>query len=104
VAEALEKAARMSDRVYRYGGEEFVAVFVFGAIEGALIAAERMRAAVEELQIAHPGRPSGSVVTLSGGVVCYAGSPPQTTSEIISQADTALYEAKHSGKNKVLPG
>ena len=102
VAFALESAARMSDRVYRYGGEEFLAVYVFGEIEGARIAAERMRIAVEELAIPHPGRPDADIVTLSGGVIAYTGQNKRTVSELIETADKALYEAKQSGKNRIV--
>lgn len=104
VAAALQDAARMSDRVYRYGGEEFVAVFVYGDIQGAIVAAERMRQAVETLAIPHPGRPEGTVITLSGGVMSYSGTPALTIAEIVEQADKALYQAKHEGKNKIIAG
>ena len=102
VAGALKSAARMSDRVYRYGGEEFLAVYVFGEIEGARIAAERMRAAVEELAIPHPGRPDLDIVTLSGGVIAYSGTPQYTVAQLIEEADKALYVAKQSGKNCIV--
>jgi diguanylate cyclase (GGDEF)-like protein len=94
----------MSDRVYRYGGEEFIAIYVFGNIDGGLRAADRMRQAVEDLDISHPGRPGGGVVTLSGGVVCYTGEESMTPSELIEWADKSLYEAKTQGKNKVIAG
>ena len=75
VAQALQRAARQSDRVYRYGGEEFVAIFVFGEIDGGFLAADRMRNAVEQLAIPHPGRTDGKGITISGGVMCYRGDP-----------------------------
>ena len=105
VGAALDAAARQSDKVYRYGGEEFVAIFPFGNIEGALVAANRMREAVESLNISHPGRVDGvEIVTLSGGVVTYLGAPQQSVEEIVSSADTALYKAKEQGRNRILTG
>ena len=102
VAKALKSAARLSDRVYRYGGEEFLAVYVFGEVEGARIAADRMRAAVEALAIPHPGRPDLDIVTLSGGVIAYTGDPKYSVAELIEAADKALYAAKQSGKNCIV--
>lgn len=104
VGAALDKAARKSDKVYRYGGEEFVAIYPFGNIEGALVAANRMRGAIEALNLPHPGRTDADIVTLSGGVVTYLGTPPQTIEDIISAADTALYKAKEQGRNRILAG
>ena len=104
VGAALDNAARKSDKVYRYGGEEFVAIFPFGNIDGAVVAANRMREAIEGLGIPHPGRTDGDIITLSGGVVTYVGSPQQSVEDIVSAADAALYKAKESGRNRVLPG
>ena len=55
VAGALAQQCRSGDTVYRYGGEELLAVLPAQDLEGAAIAAERMRGAVEALAIPHPG-------------------------------------------------
>ena len=103
IAQAIDDACRSSDKVYRYGGEEFVAIYQLEKLGGGLIAAERMRTAVEDLNLAHPALGSQARVTISGGVTQYFGSPPLRPSEIIAEADKGLYAAKSSNKNKVLP-
>jgi diguanylate cyclase (GGDEF)-like protein len=104
VAATLAGAGRLSDRVYRYGGEEFTAVYGFGNLQGATAAAERMRGAVAALSLAHPGHPQGGVLTVSGGVVCYSGEPKTTVQELIARADAALYQAKERGRNQIVTG
>jgi diguanylate cyclase (GGDEF)-like protein len=59
-----------------------------------------MRAAVEVLGIPHPGLVPPAVVTVSGGVACYA--PDDTVATLLSRADAALYHAKEAGRNRVV--
>ncbi len=108
--EALQKLAarclaglRSTDRLYRYGGEELLAVLTETPVEGAMTAAERLRAAVEELGIPHEGSPFG-VVTVSVGVcaVGAVGAPPDRWEVVVSTADTALYTAKNEGRNRAV--
>lgn len=92
---------RAVDLVARYGGEEFVAVLPATDKQGALLVAERIRAAVESLNIAHEHSDVASCVTLSLGVACLLPSSGEDASTLINAADTALYKAKESGRNQV---
>jgi diguanylate cyclase (GGDEF)-like protein len=99
VAWAMRGALRQDDRLYRYGGEEFLMVFRDQRLDVASQAAERVRRAVEELGLPHPDGPAG-VVTISVGV---AELTPDLhgADEWIHRADDALYRAKALGKNRV---
>jgi diguanylate cyclase (GGDEF)-like protein len=97
VAHALQQGIRSGDAVYRYGGEEFLVLLPEQTLETAMLAAERLRAAVEALAIPHP---AGGVVTVSAGV---AGldSPGYEPEQVFELADQALYRAKEGGRNRV---
>jgi diguanylate cyclase (GGDEF)-like protein len=71
---------------------------------GALRVAERIRKLVLDLAIAHEGIPSPSVVTVSIGVATAWPDPesPQSVSTLLAAADTALYQAKSGGRNRVV--
>lgn len=94
-------ATRPLDLVARYGGEEFVAVLGGGSIHDALIVAERMRTAVENLGIEHPGS-SHDVVTVSIGIASLTPEAGQDSDTVIKAADEALYYAKAAGRNCVV--
>jgi diguanylate cyclase (GGDEF)-like protein len=93
---------RKVDKIFRYGGEEFLAALPQTAIEGALGAAERYRACVEDLAIPHQNS-EGGILTISVGVTnCFSlGDLPDEWAPVVSQADQALYRSKRSGKNCV---
>ena len=97
VARALHQGIRSGDAVYRYGGEEFLVLLPEQTLETAVLAAERLRAAVEALAIPHP---AGGVVTVSAGV---AGldDPACEPDQVFELADQALYRAKEGGRNRV---
>jgi len=101
VAQSLASQSRASDKVYRYGGEEFCALFQDQPLEGAAIAVERMRAAVEALQLAHPANAAGPVVTVSAGVARHEGDHGLVAEAVLERADQALYTSKESGRNRV---
>ena len=101
VAAALVGSARASDTVCRVGGEEFVVVMPEQAFEGAARAAERMRRAVEDLQLRYP-TPSGPyVLTMSAGIALLGRGAAQDEDEVLLQADAELYRAKEAGRNQV---
>lgn len=96
---------RANDFAGRYGGEEFVVIMPEINNEGALKNAERIRSAVEALCIDHEGRTDGSAyVTISVGVVTAEPGMDDESSAFIEKADTALYEAKKQGRNRVVEG
>jgi diguanylate cyclase (GGDEF)-like protein/PAS domain S-box-containing protein len=104
VAQALAGCSnRPFDVVARYGGEEFVALLPSTAIEGALHIAEEMRLAVMALAIPHALSSAAEVVSLSIGVASHAGDRPKgDLRQLQEAADTALYCAKHQGRNRVM--
>jgi len=96
-ASAMTANLREADRFGRFGGEEFLAIFVDTSLEEAGVVAERLRAAVAAAEI--PELPGETGVTVSIGVAEWQrGDDPET---LIDRADRALYEAKRKGRNRV---
>ena len=101
VAQALRQAlVRPGDVLARYGGEEFFALLHEADPAGALVVAERLRAAVEALRIDNPDSPA-KVVTVSIGAASASLAGPVTAAGLIAAADKSLYEAKGSGRNQI---
>jgi len=101
VGRAFGSKLRGGDLAARYGGEEFLLILPGSNLVGGKIAAERLRRSIEEMNM--PG-PSGQFkVTASFGVasVCGPGCAG-TMKDLIARADTALYAAKHGGRNRVV--
>jgi diguanylate cyclase (GGDEF)-like protein len=105
VAQSLQKSVeRATDFVARFGGEEFIAVLSNTDKEGARTVAERIRSAVADLGIPHEGSTVAPVVTLSAGLFVGVPEPNQQGTDFIAQADTALYQAKSRGRNRLCDG
>jgi two-component system, cell cycle response regulator len=100
VGRQLKSAARKGDSLYRYGGEEFLCICPERATPGGTIAVERMRAGVQRLGIPHADNPTG-VLTISAGVSMLAPGATKTVSDVLKEADDALYRAKQLGRNRV---
>jgi diguanylate cyclase (GGDEF)-like protein len=98
-AELLEKRIRTTDMAGRYGGEEFCLVLPNTPLKGAVVIAERIRKAVEDLKINVENNASPAGATVSIGVAEFAQG--ETDENLISAADAALYRAKQGGRNKV---
>jgi len=95
----LRECSRISDFVFRIGGEEFLLIST-GNLDGGLILAEKIRTALESA----PLRANGQVipVTVSLGVTCTDPSEGARSLEAaLSRADHAMYAAKKSGRNRV---
>jgi diguanylate cyclase (GGDEF)-like protein len=100
IASVLEKVSyRPGDLVARYGGEEFAVILTATDAEGATIVAKRILDHVAALAIPHSGGEGGHV-TLSIGVATSLPQPDMTRDGLIASADSALYKAKHSGRNR----
>ena len=93
------RSLREQDIAGRIGGEEFLAILPETAVDGAFQLAERIRKHVEEFALGHQG--GGIRTTISAGV-CQFGDNIASIQELLEGADQALYEAKKSGKNKVM--
>ena len=101
VAAALRSAVRGGDTVYRVGGEEFL-VLLGDPSGGVVGAAERVRAAVEELGLVHPSNSPFDRVTVSvGAALIGPADSAATNDEWFSRGDVALYRAKAEGRNRV---
>jgi diguanylate cyclase (GGDEF)-like protein len=101
VALSLQQAlARPDDVLARYGGEEFTALLPDVEAAGAAVVAERLRAAVDALQIAHASSPFGRV-TVSIGAASVGQETGVDAGTFVHAADAALYEAKRAGRNRV---
>lgn len=102
VSRALEESLRRSDNLYRFGGEEFLVVLARQELDGARLAADRIRHRVASARIAHDGNPPWNVVTISIGVAMHPGRSHRPIEDTIQQADEALYRAKDGGRNCVM--
>jgi diguanylate cyclase (GGDEF)-like protein len=97
LARLVRDELRDGDAAYRYGGEELLIVLHDGHLEIARRVAERVRTAVVNAAIPHPAG-IGGIVTVSIGLAAGAGD----AGRMLARADAALYEAKRSGRNRVL--
>jgi diguanylate cyclase (GGDEF)-like protein len=95
VARLLERAARSGDEVARFGGEEFVVLFV-GALGDAVRLAERIRS----LLAAHDWSALHRDLRVTGSLGV-AASPRDGASDVVARADANLYRAKHAGRDRV---
>ncbi|RZI44797.1 GGDEF domain-containing protein [Herbaspirillum sp. HC18] len=93
VANLLRSSFRAQDRVFRFGGEEFVVLLRSTTLEDARKIFERFRANVE-----HHDFPQVGTVTVSVGFASIAAESPVV---ILGHADQALYYAKANGRNRV---
>lgn len=101
VLETLAKVAREVmreiDMLGRIGGEEFLFLLPETDKEGALRFAERFRERIKQVSIGE----NNITITISGGIVTAPADGDDRT-ELLRKVDNALYEAKHSGRDKVL--
>lgn len=97
MAQLIQQTLRETDQIFRYGGEEFVALLQNTNAFGAHLIAERLRACVEALPVAIANKEL--FCTISIGVCSFNGS--DSAAELFEKADQALYRAKNSGRNRV---
>jgi diguanylate cyclase (GGDEF)-like protein/PAS domain S-box-containing protein len=99
VAGAISQALRDSDTLARIGGDEFAVLLPATAVDGALLVADKIVAA-----IARHGRISTELgtgeVTASVGVTCWDREVPVDAARLLAEADIAMYDAKEAGRNQ----
>jgi diguanylate cyclase (GGDEF)-like protein len=99
VGRVLKDSSREIDEPARYGGEEVAVALPQTDLEGSYLLAERVRTAIEALEIPRLDGKGVIKVTASFGVAAV----PETAAgkeDLIATADAALYRAKHAGKNR----
>lgn len=94
--ETLQKNLRSQDILARFGGEEFIVLLPFQEGENAVIVAEKLRQAVEDVLFEE----AGLSITASFGVAVYRKG--EHREELLKRADEGMYQAKKSGRNKVV--
>jgi diguanylate cyclase (GGDEF)-like protein len=100
IAGCLREAATTTEDVAcRIGGEEFALVFPGKGLAASAAAAEAIRASVLELQLPHGGSDCGHL-SVSIGIASI--SPIETAPDLFRRADSALYDAKRDGRNRVV--
>jgi diguanylate cyclase (GGDEF)-like protein len=96
VANVIAGCVRSTDTAYRYGGEEFSILLRETSAEDAMHFAERVRQRIEQRFA------SGGVagITASFGVADFSADA-STPRALVEAADSAMYESKHAGRNRV---
>jgi len=97
VATALKNSLRNVDMVFRFGGEEFLVLLSNTPGVAAVQVGERLRAAVEELNLAADGKR----LPLSISLGCATLNGGESVDDLLRRADSALYEAKREGRNRL---
>jgi diguanylate cyclase (GGDEF)-like protein len=92
---------RTGDLAVRYGGEEMAVFLPYNDARGAFALAEKIRLTVLERAMEHAGNPLGTVSISLGVYACLPGECPSMEA-FIERADTALYAAKHQGRNRTV--
>lgn len=100
VVECLQTMVRDCDRVYRFGGEEFLVVLPETDVEGARATSDRVMTKMSSFAIPHMGSPEGHV-TLSVGICAIEDATlVPDWQAVLESVDSALVEAKRSGRNQ----
>lgn len=100
LAKSLKNSFRITDLIARYGGEEFVVLLGNTNIEQGKTLAERIRQQVEALNFDVPGLSTPIKKTVSIGVSEFI--PNEKVTDFVGRVDKGLYEAKDTGRNKVV--
>ena len=98
----ITRTLRTGDAAARFGGEEFAAFLLDANLQQAVVAAERIRKAIEQqpFSVIKKGKPSGiHHVTMSLGIATYPTDSSDPI-ELVEMADSALYRAKRMGRNQ----
>jgi diguanylate cyclase (GGDEF)-like protein len=99
-AQQLKRCTRKSDVLARYGGEEFIVMLPQTTAQGAIAEAERIRTGIKRFKF--KGLHNQRGLTVSVGVSTFPNAKIKDHDELISSADSALYEAKSNGRDCVI--
>lgn len=99
VAEIAIESVRAGDSVGRIGGEEFLIVMPGATPDSAMMVGERLRLSISLSGLRHA---NGDPVTASLGAA--AATVGDTAETLVARADGALYEAKRTGRNRIIEG
>jgi diguanylate cyclase (GGDEF)-like protein len=105
VGAVIRKSLRAGDVGARFGGEEFAAFLLDADYAQGLVAAERVRSAIEKYDFPAVRRDSGMPpqthnITISIGIAAFPDDARDPI-QLVEMADSALYRAKRSGRNRV---
>lgn len=100
VATKIKDGIRGCDMVFRYGGEEFVVLLANTNRESAALIAERIRAYIESHVIAY----GLATLSLTASLGVSSSEQDQDMETLIQRADSAMYQAKQLGRNRVCLG
>lgn len=101
LAEVLSGGVREIDRIYRFGGEEFLLVFPEQTAGQARIPIERLLSSLRERRIEHRAGGSSGIVTMSIGIAESVPGRRLSPDALLIEADAALYEAKRGGRDRL---
>ena len=96
LAKNMKKATREQDICCRFGGEEFIILLPETTAQDAYAIAERLRQTLEKTN-----SPCGRPITFSAGVASFPKIAANST-DLLELVDNALYEAKRTGRNRVI--
>ena len=97
IAQAIQMQLRSTDALFRYGGEEFLAVLPNTCEADALVVAERLRASLAALLINF----AGEEISITASLGCATLGSDDSLSSLLQRSDVALYAAKRKGRNQV---
>ena len=101
LAKLVRDSVRSDDYFGRFGGEEFVLVMSGRSASQAMSGAEVIRHRIEEYPFEGESTQPKGRLTISGGIACFPDDADDSV-ELLRNADTALYEAKNAGRNRVM--
>ena len=104
IAQMLSALVRKEDVLTRYGDEEFIVILPETTEQQAMIFAERFRKDVERMEFIPANEQERHPITISGGIATFPSieEAEEDSNSLIRYAEHALYNAKQSGKNKIV--
>ena len=104
IADKLKQLIRKEDILTRYGDEEFIVVLPNTSEDNAFLFAERFRKDIEKMEFIPAGEEERHPITISGGISTFPcmKDVDEDANTVVRYAEHALYNAKQSGKNKIV--